>query len=91
MRAKHPLSSVRRLIGKLGVLYNHRLGVRNTSHPLDYEIGLSLPAAESNVFRIQSDLLCPKRRITILELPPVDSAQSVVGVGVAYQIKQSRK
>jgi hypothetical protein len=29
--------------------------------------------------------------ITILELPPVDSAQSAVKVGLAYQIKQIRK
>lgn len=33
----------------------------------------------------------PEQFITILELPPVDSAQSAVKVGVAYQIKKSRK
>ena len=32
----------------------------------------------------------PEEFITILELPPVDSAQSAVKVGVAYQIKQKR-
>ena len=30
----------------------------------------------------------PEEFITILELPPVDSAQSAVKVGVAYQIKK---
>ncbi len=59
MRAKYQLFWVRKLIGKLGVPYNRRLGVRGSPHPLDYETGLSLPAAESNAFRIQSDLLCP--------------------------------
>src|SRR5438876_11333559 len=29
--------------------------------------------------------------ITILELPPVDSAQSAVKVGIAYQIKKARR
>ena len=48
---------VRKLTGKLGVPYNRRLGVRGSSHPLDYNAGLSLPAADSNAFRIQSDLL----------------------------------
>lgn len=33
----------------------------------------------------------PEEFITILELPPVDSAKSAVKVGVAYQIKESRK
>ena len=33
----------------------------------------------------------PEEFITILELPPVDSAQSAVKVGVAYQIKKERK
>jgi hypothetical protein len=32
----------------------------------------------------------PEEFITILELPPVNSAQSAVKVGVAYQIKKSR-
>jgi hypothetical protein len=39
------------------------LRVRGSPHPHDYEAGLSLAAAESNAFRIQSDLLCPERRI----------------------------
>jgi hypothetical protein len=33
----------------------------------------------------------PEEIITILELPPVDSAQSAVKVGVAYQVKKARK
>ncbi|PYK62905.1 MAG: hypothetical protein DME21_04765 [Verrucomicrobia bacterium] len=32
----------------------------------------------------------PEEFITILELPPVDSAQSAVKVGVSYQIKKAR-
>ena len=60
MHAKYQSFWVRKLIGKLGVPYNRRLGVRDSSHPLDYETGLSLPAAESNAFRIQTDLLCPR-------------------------------
>ncbi len=32
----------------------------------------------------------PEEFITILELPPVDSAQSAVKVGVAHQIKKAR-
>src|SRR5487761_2242463 len=52
---------VRKLIGKLGVPYNRTLGVRGSSHPLDYDAGLSLPAADSNAFRIHSDLPCPDR------------------------------
>ena len=32
----------------------------------------------------------PEQFITILELPPVDSAQSAVKVGVAYQVKKAR-
>ncbi len=32
----------------------------------------------------------PEEFITILELPPVDSAQSAVKVGVAYQVKKAR-
>ena len=52
---------VRKLTGKLGVPYNRRLGVRGSSHPLDYNAGLSLPAADSNAFRIQSDLTWPER------------------------------
>ncbi|MGA3180508.1 MAG: hypothetical protein ABSF38_09220 [Verrucomicrobiota bacterium] len=33
----------------------------------------------------------PEQFITILELPPVDSAESAVKVGVSYQVKQGRK
>src|SRR5437899_1958078 len=57
---------VRKLIGKLGVPYNRRLRVRGSSHPLNQrscDVGLSVPAAESNAFRIQSDLTCPDRLI----------------------------
>jgi len=59
-------SWVRRLIGKPGVPYNRRLRVRGSPHPNDYDAGLSLPAAESNAFRIQSDLLSGERRIASL-------------------------
>jgi len=48
---------VRKLIGKLGVPYNRRLRVRGSPHPHDYDSGLPLPAADSNAFRIHSDLL----------------------------------
>jgi len=54
MRAIFKPVWVRKLIGKLGVPYNRRLGVRGSSHPLNYDADLSLPAAESNAFRIQS-------------------------------------
>ena len=57
---------VRKLIGKLGVPYNRRLGVRGSPHPLFYDADLSLPAADSNAFRIQSDLLSGERRIASL-------------------------
>jgi hypothetical protein len=63
MRAIFNSVWVRKLIGKLGVPYNRRLGVRGCSHPLFYDADLSLPAAESNAFRIQSDLLSGERRI----------------------------
>lgn len=33
----------------------------------------------------------PEEFITILELPPVDSAQSAVKVGVSYQAKKNRE
>ena len=33
----------------------------------------------------------PEEFITILELPPVDSAQSAVKVGVAYQIRHNKR
>jgi hypothetical protein len=32
----------------------------------------------------------PEEFITVLELPPVDSPQSAVKVGIAYQIKKAR-
>jgi hypothetical protein len=32
----------------------------------------------------------PEQFITILELPPVDSAESAVKVGVAYQVKKAK-
>ena len=54
---------VRKLIGKLGVPYNRRLGVRGSSHPLYYEAVLSLSAAESNAFRIHADLPSGERCI----------------------------
>ena len=56
MRAIFKPIWVRKLIGKLGVPYNRRLPVRGWPHPLNYEADLSLPAAESNAFRIQSPL-----------------------------------
>lgn len=61
MRAIFKSFRVRKLIGKLGVPYNRRLGVRDSSHPLNYDADLSLPAADSNAFRIQSDLTWPDR------------------------------
>ena len=63
MRAIFNSVWVRKLIGKLGVPYNRRLGVRGSSHPLNYDADLSFPAAESNAFRIQSDLLSGERCI----------------------------
>ena len=54
MRAIFKSVWVRKLIGKLGVPYNRRLRVRGSPHPLFYDADLSLPAAESNAFRIQS-------------------------------------
>ena len=59
MHAKYKTFWVRKLIGKLGVPYNRRLGLRGSSHPLNYEADLSLPAAESNAFRNQSGLPAP--------------------------------
>ena len=66
MCAIFKFSWVRRLIGKPGVPYNRRLRVRGSPHPLFYDAGLSLAAAESNAFRIQSDLLSGERRIASL-------------------------
>jgi hypothetical protein len=57
MRAMFKSYWVRKLIGKLGVPYNRRLRVRSSPHPLNYDADLSLAAAESNAFRIHSDLL----------------------------------
>ena len=71
MRAIFKSFRVRKLIGKLGVPYNRRLGVRGSSHPRKaYAADLSLPAAESNAFRIQSLLPCPDCRIApLIALP----------------------
>ena len=66
MRAIFQLFWVRKLIGKLGVPYNRRLRVRGSPHPNDYDACLSIPAAESNAFRIQPDLLCFERCIATL-------------------------
>jgi hypothetical protein len=61
MRAIFKSIWVRKLIGKLGVPYNRRLRVRGSPHPLYYDADLSLPAADSNAFRIHADLPCPER------------------------------
>jgi hypothetical protein len=66
MRAIFKSFWVRKLIGKLGVPYNRTLGVRGSPHPLTYEAGLSLAAADSNAFRAHSDWLCPEWRIAPL-------------------------
>ena len=66
MRAIFKSVWVRKLIGKLGVPYNRRLRVRGSPHPLFYDADLSLPAADSNAFRIHSDLLSGVRRIAPL-------------------------
>jgi hypothetical protein len=66
MNAKLKSVWVRKLIGKLGVPYNRRLRVRGSPHPLFYDADLSLPAADSNAFRIHSDLLCLACRIASL-------------------------
>jgi hypothetical protein len=63
MRAIFQLLWVRKLIGKLGVPYNRRLRVRGSPHPLFYDADLSLPAADSNAFRIHADLSSGERRI----------------------------
>jgi hypothetical protein len=56
MRTNFKSVWVRKLIGKLGVPYNRRLRVRGSPHPLFYDADLSLPAADSNAFRIHLDL-----------------------------------
>jgi hypothetical protein len=63
MRAIFKSVWVRKLIGKLGVPYNRRLRVRGSSHPLFYDADLSLPAADSNAFRVHSDFISLERRI----------------------------
>ena len=47
---------VRKLIGKRGVPYNRRLGVRGSSHPCNYDAGLSLRATDINAFHIDQFL-----------------------------------
>ena len=66
MRAIFKSVWVRKLIGKLGVPYNRRLRVRGSSHPHDYDADLSLAAAESNAFRIHSDLVSLVRLIAAI-------------------------
>jgi hypothetical protein len=66
MRAIFKSVWVRKLIGKLGVPYNRRMGVRDSSHPLNYDADLSLPAAVSNAFRVHSDFIIFERRIASL-------------------------
>jgi IS1 family transposase len=66
MRAIFKSVWVRKLIGKLGVPYNRRLGVRGSSHPLNYDADLSLNAAVSNAFRNHCDLSSLASRIAIL-------------------------
>jgi hypothetical protein len=66
MRANFKTVWVRKLIGKLGVPYNRRLRVRGSPHPLFYDADLSLPAADSNAFRIHVDLLSLACRIAPL-------------------------
>ena len=61
MRAIFKSVWVRKLIGKLGVPYNRRLGVRGSSHPLNYDADLSLAAGESNAFRSHADLISAVR------------------------------
>lgn len=102
MRAKLKSFWVRKLIGKLGVPYNRRLGVRGSSHPLNYDADLSLPAADSNAFRIHFDLLClawshldgkndeEERFVTVLEIPPVESPQTAVKMAIYSDIKHGK-
>lgn len=66
MRAIFKPYWVRKLIGKLGVPYNRRLRVRGSPHPLNYDAGLSLAAAESNAFRIHAVLVSFACRIAPL-------------------------
>src|ERR1019366_9009 len=57
---------VRKLIGKPASLTIADWESETPRIQFNYGIGLSLPAAESNAFRIQSDLLCPVWRIAPL-------------------------
>jgi hypothetical protein len=73
---------VRRLIGKIGVPYNRRLGVRGSSHPQIYDAVLSLAEADSKTFRIQSGLPWPDCLATVAttfdltgEQLPIESPQ----------------
>jgi hypothetical protein len=65
MRAIFQSFWVRKLIGKLGVPYNRRLRVRGSPHPFDYDAGLSLATADSNAFRIHSDLVSLARLMAV--------------------------
>jgi hypothetical protein len=82
MRAIFKSLWVRKLIGKLGVPYNRTLGVRGSSHPHDYDADLSLPAAESNAFRIQADLTCPARFTAALTVR-VSSGENLAPIRVS--------
>jgi hypothetical protein len=57
MRATFQLLWVRKLTGQTRVPYNRGLQVRGSPHPQDYGDVLPPRAAESNAFRMQSDLL----------------------------------
>jgi hypothetical protein len=78
MRAIFKSVWVRKLIGKLGVPYNRRLGVRGSSHPLFYDADLSLPAADSNAFRIQ-------RICSVQSVSPALDGLGLIGANRAYQ------
>jgi hypothetical protein len=80
MRAIFKSAWVRKLIGKLGVPYNRRLGVRGSSHPVHYDADLSLPAADSNAFRAHSlcvrpdaamalSMACRSLKTSLIEIP----------------------
>ena len=58
-------SWARRLTGQTSIPYNRRLRVRGSPHPIDYDVGLSLPTAESNAFRIHSDLPGERRNSSL--------------------------
>ena len=69
MRAIFQSFWVRKLIGKLGVPYNRRLQVRGSPHPIDYDAGLSFPAAESNAFRAHSLCVRPDAAMALTPHP----------------------